>query len=198
MICKATETLKTNMVIACVSAMQAKPKIKLRPRFVCKDDSSGIHPRTFIMRWNPEISSHKIVDFEESMENFFERDFYYEWSVFDYQKVRVGDRFFMIKVGNGNTGVVMEGTIISYPFKDEDWSGKGRDVRYVRMSPNCMVRQDNESDLLTTKALHEAIPGIDWNHGHSGVLLDDNKAKMLDALWEEHLKATIEHQKYDF
>ena len=44
----------------------------------------------------------------------------------------------MLKVGNGNTGIVMSGIIVSQPYKDEDWSGKGRDVRYVRMIPKCV------------------------------------------------------------
>ena len=47
---------------------------------------------------------------------------------------KYGDKFYMIRTGEGKNGVVMRGTIIGTPYPDEDWSGKGRKVYYIRMS----------------------------------------------------------------
>ena len=121
-----------------------------------------------------------------SPEDFYEEGFYYDWSIFDYEKVHVGDRFFMLKVGNGNTGIVMSGIIVSLPYKNDDWSGKGRDVRYVRMIPDCMVHPD-KSKMVTIQMLEETLPGVNWNEGHSGVLLSDEQACKFDNLWQSFM-----------
>lgn len=92
----------------------------------------------------------------------------------------------MLKVGNGNTGIVMSGIIVSLPYKDEDWSGKGRDVRYVRMIPDCMVHLD-KSKMVTIQMLNEALPGVNWNEGHSGVLLSDVQVCKFDKLWQDFM-----------
>ena len=92
----------------------------------------------------------------------------------------------MLKVGNGNTGIVMSGIIVSLPYKDEDWSGKGRDVHYVRMIPDCMIHPD-KSKIITTKELDDALPGVNWNEGHSGVLLSNEQAGKFDELWRNFM-----------
>ena len=162
------------------------PKLVAKPDVQVKEEPLIRQPQTFVMRWNPEISSHKVVDFEHAMEDFYDDGFYYDWSIFDYEKVHVGDRFFMLKVGNGNTGIVMSGIIVSLPYKDEDWSGKGRDVRYVRMIPDCMVHPD-KTEIISTQSLDEELPGVNWNEGHSGVLLTNEQAGKFDELWHNYM-----------
>ena len=189
---KYKESLYSNLMMACVMSECKDEEAIIHPKLVAKPDAqvneeSLVRPQqTFVMRWNPEISSHKVADFEHAMEDFYDDDFYYDWSIFDYKKVHVGDRFFMLKVGNGNTGIVMSGIIVSLPYKDEDWSGKGRDVRYVRMIPDCMIHPD-KSKMVTIQMLDETLPGVNWNEGHSGVLLDDNQAGKFDELWQKFM-----------
>ena len=50
--------------------------------------------------------------------------------MWDHDKARDGDKFFMVKVGPGVNGVVMSGEFTSDPYQGEDWSGKGRQVFY--------------------------------------------------------------------
>lgn len=185
--------IKTAMLLSCVQSLNHKPRNLVNPKMVFKDSSASIHqtghPRTFIMRWNPEVSNHKLVDFEDSMEAFFDHDFCYDWSIKDYEAAKVGDQFFMLKVGKGNTGIVMQGTIASLPYKDEDWSGQGRDVRYVRMHPECMIHPDKTTSLLSTDALNIAIPSMSWNEGNSGVLLTREQTLKLEHEWLSYLNS---------
>lgn len=195
-------SIKTDVLLAYARNENRVQKPESRPMAVFNEDilsddddydfeSASTHSyNTFIMRWNPEISSHKIMDFENAMASFFDCGFYYEWSIHDYKDAHVGDNFFMIKVGQGNTGIVMAGIIDSEPFRDIDWSGQGREVWYVRMIPNCMIHPDNTAVLLTTEKLSQVIPGVDWGHGHSGEMLNNQQSKMLDALWRSHLVQT--------
>lgn len=189
---KYKSSLYSNLMMACVMSECKEevaiihPKLVAKPDVQVKEEPLIRQPQTFVMRWNPEISSHKVVDFEHAMEDFYDDGFYYDWSIFDYEKVHVGDRFFMLKVGNGNTGIVMSGIIVSLPYKDEDWSGKGRDVRYVRMIPDCMVHPD-KTEIISTQSLDEELPGVNWNEGHSGVLLTNEQAGKFDELWHNYM-----------
>lgn len=199
---KYKESLYSNLMMACVMSECKEEDLVMHPKLVAKEaptmqsSPSNRTQQTFVMRWNPEISSHKVADFEHAMEDFYEDgstslatgSFYYDWSIFDHGKVHAGDRFFMLKVGSGNTGIVMSGIIVSLPYKDEDWSGKGRDVRYVRMIPDCMVHPD-KTKIISTQSLDEELPGVNWNEGHSGVLLSNEQARKFEELWRNFRRA---------
>lgn len=146
--------------------------------------------KTFIMRWNTDISNYKLSEFEDAMEDFFDEGFYYDWSIRDYQKAHIGDRFYMIRTGEGKNGVVMRGTIIGTPYPDEDWSGKGRKVFYIRMSLTNMIHPERTPLLLTTDELTEAIPDFNWKGGHSGEILSDAQADKLEKVWKEYIERT--------
>ncbi len=147
-------------------------------------------PNTYIMRWNPSISNYKMEDFENDMDWILDEEQALNWSIWDYQDAKIGDRFFMLKVGTGRTGIVMEGTIVSAPYRDEDWSGRGREVYYVYLKPNCIIHPERSETMLTTEQLSEQIPEVHWNEGHSGEKLSRKQAIKLSTLWEDHLMNT--------
>lgn len=146
--------------------------------------------KTFIMRWNTNISNYKLSEFENAMEDFFDEGFYYDWSIWDHQKAHIGDKFYMIRTGEGANGVVMRGTIIGQPYPDEDWSGKGRKVYYIRMSLTNMIHPERTPLLLTTDELTEAIPDFNWKEGHSGEILSDSQADKLEEVWKDYIERT--------
>lgn len=143
--------------------------------------------KTFVMRWNTDISNYKLSEFEDAMEDFFDEGFYYDWSIWDYQKAHIGDKFYMIRTGEGSNGVVMRGTIIGNPYPDEDWSGKGRKVYYIRMSLSNMIHPERTPLLLTADELTEAIPDFNWKGGHSGEILSDAQANKLEEVWRDYV-----------
>ena len=139
---------------------------------------------TFIMMWNPEISNWKKDDFELSLCHFDDVEF--NWAIYDYKKAKIGDRFFLVCCGGEKTGIVMSGTISSKPYKDEDWSGKGREVYYVKMNLGAMIHPDYE-EIIRTEELEKVIPDFDWRGGHSGRLLDKMSAGKLEFMWQAYL-----------
>ena len=146
--------------------------------------------KTFIMRWNTDISNYTLSEFEDAMEDFFDEGFYYDWSIWDYQKAHIGDHFYMIRTGEGTNGVVMRGTIIGTPYPDEDWSGKGRKVYYIRMNLTNMIHPERTPLLLTTDELTEAIPDFNWKEGHSGEILSDSQTDKLEDVWKDYIERT--------
>lgn len=140
--------------------------------------------KTFILMWNPAISSFKKEEFNEMIS----ADEYPElnWSVWDWREAEEGDRFFMVRVGEGNTGIVLAGHFESDPWQGEDWSGKGREVYYVDLYMDSIIDSDRAA-YITTEQLTDAIPEFDWTGGHSGRLVTPEVALKLEMLWMQYL-----------
>ena len=136
-----------------------------------------------ILKWNPAISSYSMSSFLQAVECEESES---DWSIYEYDKVKTGDQFFMLKVGCGTCGIVAAGKITSDPVVDEDWSGRGRKVYYSDYSCDFMVNPAT-LPILESSVLEDNIPGFDWNGGHSGVVLDDEQAAVLNRLFDKYL-----------
>lgn len=139
--------------------------------------------RTFILEWNPETSGYRFEDLENDLHYIDDGEF--SWEVLDWDKARSGDNFYMVLSGRGRTGIVMKGFFTSEPYPAGDWSGQQRGVHYMEMRPTFMVNPLLSSHLITTSMLEEAVPGFDWNGGHSGREIGGEDLKRLDALWAQ-------------
>jgi len=146
--------------------------------------------KTFILMWNPAISSVKLDDHNKSVENMLTE--YFNWSVCDYKEAKCGDRFFLVRVGEGNTGIVMSGVFESNPYEAGDWSGKGRQTFYMDMKPNIILNPET-TPMLTTEDLQKSISSFDWTGGHSGRLLNPDEAKAIEELWADYVSKHIDN-----
>lgn len=142
-------------------------------------------PKTYILRWNPAISSFKLEEYRDAL-NRFSNGWGGNWSVYEYNKACKGDHFYMVRVGEGNTGVVFRGLFTSDPYEDEDWAGTDKKRFYVDIEA-CDCADPDKPAHITMEELYKAIPDIEWDHGHSGVLLTDEQAGKLDELWKENV-----------
>lgn len=139
---------------------------------------------TIILFWNPDISSYTIERLREDLSNYAHVG---NWSVWEHDKAHKGDRFFMVRCGKGKIGICMSGRFRSEPYKDEDWSGKGREVYYMDLRADTVIDPDL-LPILSTELLSKKIPSFDWSGGHSGRVLPAKEAKKLEKLWEEFLE----------
>ena len=105
----------------------------------------------------------------------------------------MGDRFYMIRVGEGNTGVVMSGVFTSLPYVSKDWNPNrnSRRIYYMDMKPNFIVNPEVQ-DIITTEQLQDAIPDFEWRKGHSGQLLNPNQARKLEALFDDYIQKMLD------
>ena len=118
--------------------------------------------KTVIFKWNPAFSSYSMMHYLNDLNYLREYGLFdYNWSVWDWQQIHEGDRFYMVKVGRyGQTGIVASGEITSDPYKDEDWSGKGRETYYVDFEPDVLLNPD-ALPILTCRELAAAIPDFE-------------------------------------
>ena len=143
---------------------------------------------TVIFKWNPAISSYSMHQF---LEEILDEDGRGDWSVWDHERIHAGDIFYMLKVGKGQTGIVKRGVITSDPVTDEDWSRQSRLTFYCDYEAEIMINPDTFS-LLTSEQLQEIIPDFDWFGGHSGVVLNEAQAAMLEELWNKYLMSMLD------
>lgn len=144
---------------------------------------------TFILMWNPTISSVTLDEHVRCIKNMYTE--YFNWSVWDHEKAKCGDRFFLVSVGEGHTGIVMSGVFDSHPYEAPDWSGKGRKTFYMDMIPN-VILEPGFDHMITTEDLQKTIPTFDWTGGHSGRMLDKDEARKLESLWADFIRANAD------
>ena len=150
------------------------------------DGDNGKPPRIYVLRWNPAISSYRLDDYIRDRAEFPD-GWCTDWSIYEYEEAKKGDHFVMMRVGDGNTGIVYHGDFASDPYRSKDWRRTGKIRYYIDM--NCFdATAPDESPLLTADELYAAIPDVDWLHGHSGELLSPENALKLIALLKEKLR----------
>lgn len=170
------------------------------------DKRTDSQHNTFLLRWNPAISSYTMGRLDNDMndwaEGYWADDF--DWSVHEWQKARKGDRFFMVRVGEGKSGIFAAGRFTSSPKIGEDWSGKGREIYYMQMEFEAVFHPER-TDIISTEDLEREVPNIDWRGGHSGECVDSETADKLELMWRDHigqnktmyLPRAVENEYYD-
>lgn len=153
-------------------------------KHVLPGDGFDERQNTVILMWNPDISSFKLDQHKDCLAHLPALTL--NWSVWEHEKAKNGDRFFLVRCGEGNTGIVMSGVFTSGPYEEKDWSGRGRQIFYMDMDVNVMIDPDT-TDMITTDTLQQRIPSFKWDGGHSGRLMNAEQAQELENVWAEYL-----------
>lgn len=168
--------------------------------------NKGISPRqrrVFVLRWNPSISSFSVADFEDEFSQLqgkkpFDRAHPLDWNVWDWKDVMHRDLFVMMMVGQKHNGIVWGGFFDGYPYQYEDKDGNPLKSVFFKTDAMYMHRIEH-TNILSAEKLMEAIPEVDWLHGHSGELLSVENAEKLGLFLVNELKQveSSEHVYFD-
>ena len=140
-------------------------------------------PKTYLLRWNPTISSFRLEDYRDATTQC-PNGFGFNWSVYEWEEAHQGDRFYMLRTGDEHAGLVFRGVFTSDPYPGDDWAGRGKQRYYMEMGCYDCVSPDQKPPV-DIDALEKALPNIDWRRGHSGQLLSQEDVEKLDELWDE-------------
>lgn len=141
---------------------------------------------TFILMWNPEISSTTMDVYREWL--YSGEHLTPNWSVYEWENPTWNDDFYLVKVGGeGENGVVMTGIFQGLPYLGESWRGDGSFIFYRNLYIRIGFDPVTEP-IVKTEELEKAIPDFDWRGGHSGRKLTKEQSETLEALWLKHLK----------
>lgn len=140
--------------------------------------------RSYLMRWNPTISSFTEAEYRECVANAEHGKFRMNWSIYDWQEARRGDMFYMMRTGDDKAGIVFSGQFISDPYPEEDWAGSNKRRMYVDMVV-CDFEDPGAAPRISLEKLQAAIPSFEWSKGHSGVMLSEEETDKLVELLDE-------------
>lgn len=138
--------------------------------------------KTYLMRWNPSVSSFTEKDYKQCVTNMKNGMFFMNWSIREWKEARRGDYFYMMRVGDDKAGIVFNGQFLSDPYIGDDWAGSTKRRLYVDMVCTDPVKP-GEVPLISLNMLQKTIPSIEWSKGPSGVLLSEDVEDALNDLW---------------
>jgi len=96
-----------------------------------------------------------------------------------------GDRFYVLRQGAGQRGLVASGTVTSETYEDAHWDGTpGRTIRYVDV---VLDRVLDPFDVLPVELLQELCPRTNWSPQSSGTSVHPADEERVEQLWQEHL-----------
>lgn len=139
------------------------------------------HP-TFLLRWNPDISSCTDADWALMCKQYPYATT--NWSVYDYSQADRYDYFYMMRVDTKHPGIVMKGQFQSFPYSGKDQAGSNKPRHYCDLGIQIIV-DANTDPYIPLELLQKEIPEFDWKHGHSGEKLSDEITLKLDALFND-------------
>lgn len=153
-------------------------------------------PKTYLMRWNPAISAFTLDEYMNCF-NQFDGCWCMDWSIWEWSNAKKGDRFFMLREGDGvNSGIVFRGIFTSLPYEDNDWRGSKEKRHYIKL--DCWdASLPGEEAKLTLEELEAYIPEINWSKGHSGQLLTDLQADKIESLWNAKFPEAVEEDEIE-
>ncbi|MBQ3636639.1 MAG: hypothetical protein II951_13640 [Bacteroidales bacterium] len=180
---KAVEGCKYYRRVDCVQfVMKKMPEAEWNELFEKVEGKVIRRPKTYLLRWNPGISSFKIETYKMLTKKYPE-GFKMNWSVYEWEEAKEGDRYYMLRTGDDKAGIVWAGEFLSDPYEGEDWAGKGQPRHY--MDIGCWRCVDAKVvPPVDLEKLEKEIPSIDWRTGHSGQLMTEEEAEKMEKLWK--------------
>ena len=139
--------------------------------------------RRVIFKWNPAFSDFNMYDFLDKIRNWNEDLIL---SVQDYDRVKDGDKFYLLKVGCGSCGIIAEGYIKGEPFLKKNIYGNH--VYHVRCCCSEIMVNPETLPILETDVLQDNIPDVDWSGDDSGILLTREQSWALLRLHHTHVQ----------
>jgi 5-methylcytosine-specific restriction protein A len=142
--------------------------------------------KTYLLAWNPKRWIwDNIIQMSEDVK--MGMVVYDRWSSGVSKRPQKGDRFFLIRLGEGPRGIFASGSIVKDSFEDLHWdeekSSTGKTTNYVEIKYDTLLNPDVDPilprDLLNMPPLSE----MHWDTQMSGVHIPDNVVKELEQLW---------------
>lgn len=142
---------------------------------------------TYLLTWNPNRWSWDELetDIDILKQQGFVED---RWSCGLSKKLQLGDRFFLIRLGEVPRGLMGSGMVISDVFEAEHWdnakAAKGSTARFVNVRFDVLLNPDTEPILDRLYLLDDpTLSVMHWDTQMSGVQIPDEVADRLEEVW---------------
>ena len=139
---------------------------------------------TFLFTWNPTKWNWTTLDDDIStLKN--SGKITKRWSLAaSYKKIKMGDRCFLMKLGESPKGIIASGYVSSPPFKAPHWDNSGLLIYYVNIDVEILLNADKEPILdLSTIESDTILSKRNWTPQSSGIEIYDDYKDRLEKVW---------------
>lgn len=147
---------------------------------------------TYILRWNPAISSYKKKAHLNLISHLKKGQLpaQFDWSVREWENLKKDDFFILQQVGTESDGIAMIGKFAGQCEEGNSWRRDGTKVHYALMWIMNAFDCDKKN-VLPGSRYEKLFPEIKWHGGSSGILVEEKIAEKL----VEQIKADLINQK---
>lgn len=157
---------------------------------------------TFLLRWDPATSLYPASRLDRDMRDWA-KDCWEErfaWHLFEELDIKKGDRFFMLRSGEGNTGLFAAGRFLS----DAVPVGEESECYRTHLEFEAIFHPER-TEIIPTEELADELPHLDWPGRESGERLEKEDAVRLELLWRDfvgrnkslYLPRAVKNEAYD-
>ena len=140
----------------------------------------------YLLTWNPkrwawEDLEDYVTDFNRGKVRTS------EWSCGRNKSIAVGDRVWLIRVGEEPRGIFCRGLVTRDSYEDDHWSADDKKSRYIDFEIDGIVNPEAEP-IITRERLDE--PPFDvmhWSTQSSGISIPEDVSRALEDEWERLL-----------
>ncbi|CAM5225542.1 McrB family protein [Alishewanella longhuensis] len=144
-------------------------------QYVKKEGDSNM-AKCYLLTWNPNI-------YKEGGDAGVKAGVVATW-ICRNQKPKVGDRFYLMRVGEEPKGIVASGTVVRESFADTDWRDQHKTKRYIGILPD-QTRPKPINGMVTLEQLKTKVSSkFKWTPESSGIEIYPDVATLLDAVWQ--------------
>lgn len=142
---------------------------------------------TFLLAYNPK--RWQWTDLEEmSLKVKSGKVVHDRWGTGSSRKLRKGDRFFMIQLGQQPKGIFASGYTTTDSYQDIHWDeGKrslGEPANYVKIQYDVLLHPGTDSILPREILNHFPLSKMRWDTRMSGIQIPDDVVAELELLWK--------------
>lgn len=102
------------------------------------------------------------------------------------KQIEVGDRVYLLKLGQDPKGILASGIVTSEPYDREHWDeekrNKGKMCPLVDVSFDVILDYETE-ELLSQELLKRNFPDQHWSPQGSGIVVKQEYVKALEYIW---------------
>lgn len=152
---------------------------------------------TYLLTWNPEKWQWNYI--QKSIAQVKTDGFCIEpWSVGVTKKIRMGDRVFLMKLGEKPRGISASGWVTSDTYEDKHWGDNSKTALYVHVHFDTII-DPNQEPIFSIELLQDKIySGVNWTPQASGMIIPDDVAENLEKDWTKFLNLPAPTRQIDY
>jgi 5-methylcytosine-specific restriction enzyme A len=139
--------------------------------------------KSFLLVWNPK--NWKWLNLRDAVDKVRAGKSYEDRWTCQSKKVRIGDRFFLMRLGSPPKGIIGSGQIQSVPYYERHYDDKKAAKGLT--SPRVNIRFDrlSEDPIINENELKNSFKGFNWFSQQSGISMPDEISNKLQDLLDK-------------